>query len=108
MMTSIPRPSAALANSAISSGVRWAEMMRHSCGTAKSVSTSEAARIVSQSDLLPMMMDTSGGAMGLLTLRERESRLAIEVPQAFRFDDVVSSAGNLLIEARDLVVRDGP
>ena len=48
------------ANSAISSGVRCAETTRHSCGTPNCFSTSAAWRIVSQSDLLPMMTATRG------------------------------------------------
>ena len=43
------------------SGVRWADTTRHSCGTPKRVEHFVGrARIVSQSDLLPMMMPTSG------------------------------------------------
>ena len=44
------------------SGVRCAETTRHSCGTPNYVSISSACRIVSQSDLLPMMTATSGRA----------------------------------------------
>ncbi len=57
-----------MAYSRIQSGVRWAETTRHSCGTPNCVSISSAWLIVSQSDLLPMMMPTSGAgswAMGL-------------------------------------------
>ena len=60
--TSIPRPSAPRANSAIQSGVRWAETMWHSWGTPKRVSISSAWPSVSQSDLLPMMTLTRGGS----------------------------------------------
>ena len=60
MITWMPRPSAADAYSAISAGVRCAETTRHSCGTPNAVSTSSAWRIVSQSDLLPMITATSG------------------------------------------------
>src|SRR5665213_2895275 len=73
----------------------------------KSVRTSAAARIVSQSDLLPMTMATSGagtGAAGLLALRECKSLLAIVVPQAFGFDDIVTAGRDFLVEADDLFV----
>src|SRR5665213_3045028 len=107
MMTSMPRPSAPVANSAISSGVRWAETTRFSCATPNSVSISLAARMVSQSDLLPMIMDTTGEAAGvLLPLRECESLLAIESTQCFGLDDIVSGGRDLLIERRNLGVRD--
>ena len=62
--------------------------------------------MVSQSDLLPMMMDTSGGAAGLLALRERESLLAIKGAQRFEFHHIVPGGGQLLTERRDLSVRD--
>ena len=85
MITSIPRPSAPAAASAISSGVRCADTTRHSWGTPNSFNISLAALIVSQSDLLPMMMDTIGVGDGagsddaalLTALRERESLLTI-------------------------------
>ena len=60
MITSSPRASAVGGVLAIQSGVRWAETTRHSCGTPNRVSISSAWRIVSQSDLLPMMTPTSG------------------------------------------------
>ena len=60
MITSMPRPSAAAAYSAVSAGVRWAERTRHSCGTPNRSRVSSAWRMVSQSDLLPMMTATSG------------------------------------------------
>src|SRR5882724_4456756 len=60
IITSMPRASAPEANSANQAGVRCAETMRHSCGTPNRVSTSSAWRIVSQSDLLPMITATSG------------------------------------------------
>ena len=60
MITWMPRPSAADAYSAIRAGVRCAETTRHSCGTPNAVSISSAWRIVSQSDLLPMITATSG------------------------------------------------
>ena len=63
--------------SAINSGVRCAEIMRHSCATPNSVRISLAARIVSQSDLLPMMMDTSGAGVSLVVLSGPERLLAI-------------------------------
>src|SRR5436190_18162735 len=59
MITSMPRPAAAHAYSAISVGVRCADTTRFSCGTPKRVSISSASRIVSQSDLLPMITATS-------------------------------------------------
>src|ERR1700692_1042643 len=88
MITSIPRPSALEASSAINSGVRCADTTRFSCATPKSASISLAARIVSQSDLLPMMTDTTGGGAGAgsLALRERESLLAIEGTPCFGLD----------------------
>ena len=58
MMTCRPRRSDSAANCAINSGARCAETMRHSWGTPKRVSISSAWRIVSQSDLLPMMTAT--------------------------------------------------
>src|SRR2546426_9582335 len=59
MITSMPRPAAAHAYSAIAVGVRCADTTLHSCGTPKRVSISSASFIVSQSDLLPMMTLTS-------------------------------------------------
>src|SRR5205823_6585658 len=109
MMTSIPRPSAPDASSAINSGVRWADTTRFSCATPNSVSIPLEARLVSQSDLLPMMMDTGGGAAAgalLLALRESEALLAIEGTQRFGFDDIVSGGGDLLINRRNLSVCD--
>src|SRR5713226_8601590 len=52
----MPRASALDAYSTIQSGVRCAETTLASCGTPKRVSISSACRMVSQSDLLPMMM----------------------------------------------------
>src|SRR5690348_13955722 len=60
MMTSIPRDSADLANSKSRSGVRCAETILVSCGTSNSVRISDAALIVSQSDLLPIITATKG------------------------------------------------
>src|SRR4051812_18972474 len=60
MITWTPRDSASLANCFSQSGVRWAETIRHSCGTPKRLSISSAGDIVSQSDLLPMMTETRG------------------------------------------------
>src|SRR5882762_1450043 len=62
IITSRPRPSASLANSAIQAGVRCAETTLHSCGTPNCVSTSSARCIVSQSDLLPIITATKGEA----------------------------------------------
>ena len=60
----LSRDSALAANSASQRGVRWAETTRHSWGTPKRVSVSSAWRIVSQSDLLPMMTLTRGRSAG--------------------------------------------
>src|SRR5688572_5245289 len=62
--TSMPRPSAAAAYSNRRSGVRWAETIRVSKGTDRDFSVSAAWRIVSQSDVEPMMMPTSGFIAG--------------------------------------------
>src|SRR4051794_35400738 len=59
-ITSSPRAAADEAYSAIHAGVRWADTTRHSCATPKRVSMSAARRIVSQSDLLPMITPTRG------------------------------------------------
>ena len=60
MITSTPRPSAPVANSAIQAGVRWAETTWRSWGTPNFSSTSTACCIVSQSDVEPMITATSG------------------------------------------------
>src|SRR6202035_710129 len=60
MMTRRPRSEALRANSVVASGVRCAERTRASLGTPSSSSVSAARRIVSQSDLLPMIIATSG------------------------------------------------
>src|SRR5438105_4838945 len=60
MITSMPRCSADFANSNNRSGVRWAETIFVSCATSNSSSVCEAISIVGQSDLLPMMIATSG------------------------------------------------
>jgi hypothetical protein len=67
MITAIPRSRAPWANSAIQSGVRWAETTWHSWGTPNRVSISSAWRRVSQSDLLPMMTLTRGGSSGRIS-----------------------------------------
>ena len=83
--TSTPRDSAWPTYSAVSAGVRCAESTRHSCGTPNFVSISSAWRMVSQSDLLPMMTATSGFASPcLLSLRQRESGLAVVIAQISR------------------------
>jgi hypothetical protein len=69
MITCNPRASAPDAYSTIQAGVRCAETTLASCGTPKRVNVSPAARIVSQSDWLPMMMPTSG-CIQLLSLRK--------------------------------------
>src|SRR5947209_7353387 len=73
MITSRPRPSASEANSAIQRGVRCAETTRHSYGTPNRFSTSAACRIVSQSDVLPMMTATKGKDEGGRRKAEVES-----------------------------------
>ena len=60
MITSRPRDSAFVANSEASRGLRCADMTRDSCATPNCASVSEAARMVSQSDLLPMRTATKG------------------------------------------------
>src|SRR5438093_2686272 len=66
MITSRPRSSAVAAYSASSSGVRWAESTRVSNGTPRDSRVSAVCRIVSQSDLEPMITPTSGSATSLL------------------------------------------
>jgi len=75
MMTSMPRDSAVEAYSNIKSGVRWADTTRTSNGTPNFVRVSAAWDIVSQSDLDPMMMPTSGCAM-LTTIQHRANSRA--------------------------------
>src|SRR5205807_7061068 len=53
------------ANSAVASGVRWAERTRDSLGTPSSSSVSTAWRIVSQSDLLPITTATKDFGCGI-------------------------------------------
>src|SRR5262245_19723551 len=60
MITSRPYFSAHSANSNMRSGVRWAERIFASHGTASSSRISFAGASVSQSDLLPMTIATSG------------------------------------------------
>src|SRR5690348_9103701 len=60
MITRTPRSDAVRANSAVASGVRCADNTRASLGTPSSSSVSAAFRIVSQSDLLPIIIATSG------------------------------------------------
>src|SRR5215471_976480 len=60
MMTSMPRATAPEAYSPTTAGVRCADMTRLSCATPNFDSISPAAFIASQSDLLPMMIPTSG------------------------------------------------
>jgi len=66
MMTFRPRGRADDAYSKSRSGVRWAETMRTSWGTASSASVAAACWRVSQSEVDPMMMPTTGvgGAEG--------------------------------------------
>src|SRR3972149_878518 len=65
MMTCRPRLSAVDAYSAASAGVRCADTTFDSWGTPKRSRISAACRIVSQSDLLPMMMPTRGVGSGM-------------------------------------------
>ena len=60
MITSRPRCSAVDAYWAVNCGVRWAERILTSCGTPNWFRMSLACRIVSQSDLLPIMTATNG------------------------------------------------
>src|SRR5216683_4455981 len=60
MMTSMPRASASAVYSVVNAGVRWADMTLDSCGMPNWVSISSAWRMVSQSDLLPMITATRG------------------------------------------------
>ena len=88
MIIAMPRASAAAAYSAIRRGVRWAETTRHSCGTPNCSSTSAACRIVSQSDLLPMMTPTSGcsAVIGRSYCRQAPSR-ALAIPATVQMED---------------------
>src|SRR5262249_34780811 len=106
MITSTPRPSAVPANSAAATGVRCAESTRHSWATSKRASGSAAWRLVSQSDLLPMTIATSGSAIALLALAQRVAGLAVEVAQVLRLDEVESGGCNAVQERYDLLMRD--
>src|SRR4051812_40504083 len=109
MITSMPRPSAASAYSAINAGVRCAETIRLSCGTSNTSSVWAACRIVSQSDLLPMMTATSGFASiakVLLALRQSESGLSVVVVQADGLGDLEVGGRQPLQHADDLGLRD--
>src|SRR3954462_1460289 len=93
MMTRIPRLSAEPAYSDIHCGVRCAETILHSWETPNCVSVPSAWRMVSQSELLPMMTPTSAGPASdgddnLLALTQRVARLAVEVAESFHLDDV--------------------
>src|SRR3990170_5932330 len=65
MMTCRPRLSAVDAYSAARAGVRCADTTFDSWGTPKRSRISAACRIVSQSDLLPMMMPTRGAGSSM-------------------------------------------
>jgi len=65
MITRNPRSAALRANSAVASGVRWAESTRDSLGTPRSSSVWTAWRIVSQSDLLPITTATKDFDCGI-------------------------------------------
>ena len=60
MITWMPRASAPCANSAIHTGVRWADTTSFSKGTPKRSRISTAWDIVSQSEVEPMITATSG------------------------------------------------
>src|SRR3979490_3387793 len=60
MITCSPRSLAPDANSVEACGVRCADSTRLSCGTPKRAKVSLACRMVSQSDLLPIMTATRG------------------------------------------------
>src|SRR6266478_5757565 len=83
----MPRASAPDAYSTIQSGVRCAETTFASCGTPKRVSISSAWRIVSQSDLLPMMRPTRGCITRLLSLCQSIAGGAIETAERLRLHD---------------------
>src|ERR1700724_2873984 len=83
----MPRASAPDAYSTIQSGVRCADTTLASCGTPKRVSISSACRMVSQSDLLPMMMPTKGCMTKLLSLCESVAGDAIETAKRLRLHD---------------------
>src|SRR5256714_8802311 len=117
MVTFKPRASACAANSAIHTGVRCAETTRHSCATPNSVSTWAACRIVSQSDVLPMMTATSGDefcASGISVLlsvtvvlsSDREAGLAVEGAQVLGLDEIETGVRYALQERGDLRVLD--
>src|SRR6267378_797676 len=65
IITRSPRSPALRANSAVASGVRWAESTRDSLGTPSSLRVSTAWRIVSQSDLLPITTATKDFGCGI-------------------------------------------
>src|SRR5271165_3472891 len=88
MITCRPRLSADSAYSTIHCGVRCADTIFVSCGTPNCVSVSAAWRIVSQSDLLPMMMPATGVIAELLSLRERVTRLSVVAAQRLRLDNL--------------------
>src|SRR5207249_11886433 len=88
MITRNPRSAALRANSAVASGVRWAESTRDSFGTPRWSSVSTAWRIVSQSDLLPITTATKDFGCGI-----REFGRAL-LPRNFfsshRFDGILA------------------
>ena len=81
MITSMPRGFRRAANSAINSGVRWAETIRHSCGTLKS-----RQHLVGMAQRVPIGLaahdhghkwfDFAVDETTLLTLAHREAGLA--------------------------------
>ena len=68
MITSTPRASAPVANSAIQAGVRWADTTCFSWTTPNRSSVSHACCIVSQSDDEPMTTATTGVSMNRKTV----------------------------------------
>src|SRR5438034_5284170 len=65
IITRIPRSAALRAKSVVASGLRWAERILCSLGTASSSRSWTEWRIVSQSDALPMTTATNAGDFDL-------------------------------------------
>src|SRR5215467_13896815 len=104
MITSSPRSSAEEAYSNNRSGVRWAETTRVSCGTPRLVRMFEACSMVSQSDVEPMMIPTSGLASlrsswlfmegDILRLFSARCDLLALLPVVPKLADKIQRAGN--------------
>src|SRR5688572_621745 len=98
-MTLKPSPAAPLANATIRSGVRCAETIRASQATPSLSSTSAAARMVGQSDWLPITMATSAPMSAVLQVMPlARAHLLVEVV------DYGLAGGNL--EPGDVRIRD--